>query len=76
MALRHKIIQDIYEAPVKFASKVNIRQYMTNKREPAIDSMHGNLGKLSKQSDVIQDAYPRKQLFRKIAFKIRLGKQK
>lgn len=76
MAIYHKIIHDIYEAPLKIASKVNFRQYMTNRREPAVESATGNLAALSEQSDVIGTTYPRKKIFRRLALNLRLGKQK
>lgn len=54
-------------------SKVNFRKYLTNKREPAELSSEESTAMANVHSGIIDDTYPRKQVFRKIARRLRIG---
>jgi hypothetical protein len=73
MTSYNKIIRDIYISPRKLASKVHFKQYLTNRREPAEAIADVIPLDTTQQSNVIENTYQRKQIFRKLAAKLRFG---
>ena len=56
-----------------FASKVDNRQYLTNKREPAETISDITPGDIDSQSGIIKHATPGRQAFRRLALTLRFG---
>ncbi|MCW2763747.1 MAG: hypothetical protein JWR85_3948 [Marmoricola sp.] len=71
MTSYNKIIRDIYISPRRLASKVQFKQYLTNRSEPAEAIADVIPPNANQQSNVIENTYQRKQIFRKIAAKLR-----
>jgi hypothetical protein len=66
-------IADVHKRRHIINSKVNIRQYLTNKKEPAemiSDVMPGNI---DRQSGIIKDASSGRKAFRRLALTLRFG---
>jgi hypothetical protein len=53
--------------------KVNIRQYLTNKKEPAELISDVASANQDVQSGIIKETYLRKEILRKLASKVRRG---
>jgi hypothetical protein len=54
--------------------KVNFRQYLTDKTEPAEESSGKTVTTLDVESGIIKDTHLRKRVLRKVALRLRLSK--
>jgi cell fate regulator YaaT (PSP1 superfamily) len=71
MILSSKVSVDRYIKTGFIISKVNIRQYLTNRREPV--EMISDIIPADQQSGVIQDASRGRESFRRLASSLRIG---
>ena len=73
MTSNTKTLADTHKGSRIFTSKVNIRQYLTNKREPAELITEIKPSDQNVKDTVIRETYLRKAIFRRLAIKVRRG---
>ena len=73
MASHDKNVWDINQHPSFPAQKINSKQYLNSDLEPAEVRSSTASVELERETPIIKDAQPRKDVFRRLALKLRLG---
>jgi hypothetical protein len=73
MTSQGKAVWDINENPKNPSQKINAKQYLNSDQEPAEMRSSTESVELERKTPIIKDAHLRKEIFRRIAHKLRLG---
>jgi hypothetical protein len=68
-----KTLMDVHKRSRIFTPKVNIRQYLTNKREPVETISDITPANIDHRSGIVKDASPGRKAFRRLALTLRFG---
>jgi hypothetical protein len=69
----HDKVWDINENPTLTSQKINVSQYLISGQEPVEVRSCAESVELERKTPIIKNALKRKNIFRKLALKLRLG---